>query len=50
MLKLQAQAAQGEDVAEKMAEEEEKLANNVAQDEENAGLESTFLSFDASAV
>jgi hypothetical protein len=50
MLKLQAQAAQGEDVAEKMAEEQEKLANNVAQDEENAGLESTFLSFDASAV
>ncbi|KAJ9131818.1 hypothetical protein NKR23_g11552 [Pleurostoma richardsiae] len=47
ILKLQAQAAQGKDVAAKLATEEKKLANNIAQDEEAAGLESTFLSFDA---
>ena len=47
MLKLQAQAAQGQDVAEKMAAEQKKLDNNIAQDVEAAGLESTFLSFDA---
>ena len=47
MLRLLAEEAQGEDVSEKMAEEETKLANNVAKDEEAAGLPSTFLSFDA---
>lgn len=47
MLKLQAQEAQGEDVSERMAEEETKLQNNIAQDEEAGGQPSTFLSFEA---
>lgn len=47
ILKLQAQAAQGEDVADKLDEETTKLNNNIAADQEAAGLESTFLSFDA---
>lgn len=49
ILKLQIQQAQGkDDVADKLAEEETKLANNVAQDEDAAGLPATSLSFDAS--
>ncbi|KAL2212610.1 hypothetical protein CC79DRAFT_1364886 [Sarocladium strictum] len=49
ILKLQIQQAQGkDDVADKLAEEETKLANNVSQDEEAAGLPATSLSFDAS--
>jgi len=47
MLKLQAQAAQGQDVAGKIATETKKLNNNIAQDEAAAGLASTQLSFDA---
>ncbi|KAH7128050.1 small secreted protein [Dactylonectria estremocensis] len=47
ILKLEAQQAQGEDVTEKLATEQQKLQNNIAQDEEAAGLASTFLSFDA---
>ncbi|KAF7557114.1 hypothetical protein G7Z17_g927 [Cylindrodendrum hubeiense] len=47
ILKLQAQAAQGDDVADKLDEETTKLNNNISQDEEAAGLASTFLSFDA---
>ena len=46
-LKLQAQQAQGEDVSDKLATETKKLQNNIAQDEDAAGLPSTFLSFDA---
>ncbi|KAK7420797.1 hypothetical protein QQX98_002601 [Neonectria punicea] len=48
VLKLQAQQAQGEDVTAKLEEENKKLSNNIAQDEEAAGQASTFLSFDAS--
>jgi hypothetical protein len=44
---LQAQAAQGQDVADKLATEQKKLDNNIAQDEDAAGLPSTALSFDA---
>lgn len=47
MLKLQVQQAQGEEVADKIEKETKKLNNNIAQDEEAAGLPSTFLSFDA---
>jgi len=47
MLKLTAQQAQGQDVAAKIEEENTKLQNNIQQDEEAAGLPSTFLSFDA---
>ncbi|KAH8654816.1 small secreted protein [Ilyonectria robusta] len=47
ILKLEAQQAQGQDVSEKLATEQQKLQNNIAQDEEAAGLASTFLSFDA---
>ncbi|KAH6983538.1 small secreted protein [Ilyonectria destructans] len=47
ILKLQAQQAQGEDVADKLEEENKKLQNNISQDEEAAGQASTFLSFDA---
>ncbi|KAI1736123.1 small secreted protein [Xylaria scruposa] len=47
ILKLQAQAAQGQDVADKMATEMKKLQNNISQDEDEAGNASTFLSFDA---
>jgi cell division protein FtsB len=47
ILKLQVQAAQGEDVADKMAAEQKKLDNNIAQDEDEAGQASTKLSFDA---
>lgn len=47
VLKLQAQQAQGQDVADKLEEEQTKLNNNIQQDEDEAGNESTFLSFDA---
>ncbi|KAI0533373.1 small secreted protein [Xylaria digitata] len=47
VLKLQAQAAQGEDVQDKLDEEQTKLDNNIQQDEDEAGNASTFLSFDA---
>ncbi|KEY70655.1 hypothetical protein S7711_02257 [Stachybotrys chartarum IBT 7711] len=48
MLKLQAQAAQGEDVAAKMETESQKLQNNIAQDEAAAGQPSTDVDFDGS--
>ncbi|KAF1955811.1 hypothetical protein CC80DRAFT_505125 [Byssothecium circinans] len=47
VLKLEAQQAQGEDVAAKLAEEQTKLDNNIATDVENAGNPSTALAFDA---
>ncbi|KAJ4258081.1 hypothetical protein NW762_008221 [Fusarium torreyae] len=47
ILKLQAQQAQGEDVTDKLDEENTKLQNNISQDEDAAGQASTFLSFDA---
>ncbi|TQN70000.1 hypothetical protein CSHISOI_05628 [Colletotrichum shisoi] len=50
MLKLQAQQAQGKDVAAKMAEEQKKLDNNIAQDVAEAGNESTALDFEASTA
>ncbi|TDZ19339.1 hypothetical protein C8034_v005079 [Colletotrichum sidae] len=46
MLKLQAQQAQGQDVAAKMAAEQKKLDNNIKQDEAAAGKTSTALDFD----
>ena len=48
ILKLEAQKAQGDDVDEKLEEENKKLQNNIAQDQEAAGQDSTFLSFNAS--
>ncbi|RGP77051.1 small secreted [Fusarium longipes] len=48
ILKLEAQQAQGDDVADKLEEEKKKLQNNIAQDQEAAGQASTFLSFNAS--
>ncbi|KAJ4128865.1 hypothetical protein NW768_007387 [Fusarium equiseti] len=48
ILKLEAQKAQGDDVDEKLDEENKKLQNNIAQDQEAAGQASTFLSFNAS--
>ncbi|WYZ38488.1 hypothetical protein EsH8_III_000402 [Colletotrichum jinshuiense] len=50
MLKLQAQQAQGQDVAAKMADEQKKLDNNIATDEANAGNPSTALDFEASTA
>jgi hypothetical protein len=47
-LKLQIQEAQGTDVTEKLAEEQTKLTNNINQDQEDAGLPATFVSFNAS--
>ncbi|TGJ83727.1 hypothetical protein E0Z10_g5019 [Xylaria hypoxylon] len=47
ILKLQAQAAQGSDVQDKLDKEQTKLNNNIKQDEDEAGNASTFLSFDA---
>ena len=47
ILKLEAQKAQGDDVDEKLEEENKKLQNNIAQDQEAAGQDSTFLSFNA---
>jgi hypothetical protein len=48
VLKLEAQQAQGEDVAAKLDEENKKLQNNISQDQAAAGQASTFLAFDAS--
>lgn len=47
IIKLQAQQAQGQDVAADLAAEQKKLDNNIAQDKEVAGKPSTALSFDA---
>jgi hypothetical protein len=48
ILKLEAQQAQGDDVADRLEEENKKLKNNISQDQEAAGQASTFLSFNAS--
>lgn len=45
-MKLQAQGAQGKDVADKLAEEQTKLDNNIKQDVAAAGQASTAVSFD----
>ncbi|KAH3905213.1 hypothetical protein HBI56_172900 [Parastagonospora nodorum] len=47
VIKLEAQQAQGEDVAAKLAEETKKLDNNIATDKANAGQASTAVPFDA---
>jgi hypothetical protein len=47
VIKLEAQQAQGEDVAAKLAEETKKLDNNIATDVKNAGQASTAVPFDA---
>ncbi|KAF2032504.1 hypothetical protein EK21DRAFT_87097 [Setomelanomma holmii] len=47
VIKLQAQQAQGQDVADDLATETTKLNNNIATDKKNAGKPSTALSFDA---
>jgi hypothetical protein len=47
VLKLQAQQAQGQDVADDLATEQKKLDNNIQQDEDEAGNASTALQFDA---
>ncbi|CAI6342257.1 unnamed protein product [Periconia digitata] len=46
-LQLEAKQAQGEDVADKLADELKKLNNNIATDKKNAGQPSTALPFDA---
>jgi hypothetical protein len=48
-LELMAKAAQGEDTSTKLAAEQKKLDNNIAQDVKAAGQPSTALTFDASA-
>ncbi|KAI6359513.1 hypothetical protein MCOR25_007021 [Pyricularia grisea] len=50
ILKLQSQQAQGEDVADKLAEEQKKLDNNIAADTKRAGQASTALQFTASTA
>jgi hypothetical protein len=45
MLALQIEAAQGNDVSEKLATETKKLQNNIAQDEDASGLPSTDVDF-----
>lgn len=45
VMKLQAQEAQGTDVADKLAEEQTKLNNNIKQDVAAAGQASTAVSF-----
>ncbi|KAK0734690.1 small secreted protein [Lasiosphaeria miniovina] len=47
ILKLQAQAAQGQNVASQLATEQKKLDNNISQDKAAAGQASTALKFDA---
>ncbi|KAI0002865.1 hypothetical protein F4779DRAFT_602630 [Xylariaceae sp. FL0662B] len=47
MLRLMIEQAQGEDVADEIEAEQKKLDNNIQQDEDEAGNESTFSSFDA---
>ncbi|KAF2260781.1 hypothetical protein CC78DRAFT_438925, partial [Lojkania enalia] len=46
-LQLEAKAAQGEDVADKLEEELTKLNNNISLDQEAAGQPSTAVPFDA---
>ncbi|KAK2040042.1 hypothetical protein LZ31DRAFT_530557 [Colletotrichum somersetense] len=48
VLKLQAQQAQGDNVASKLATEQKKLDNNIKLDEAEAGNTCTALKFDAS--
>ncbi|KAK1995373.1 hypothetical protein LX36DRAFT_165699 [Colletotrichum falcatum] len=48
VLKLQAQEAQGSDVAAKLATEQKKLDNNIKLDQAKAGNPCTALKFDAS--
>ncbi|KAI1371849.1 hypothetical protein F4677DRAFT_283098 [Hypoxylon crocopeplum] len=50
ILRLMIEQAQGEGVADEMAKEQTKLNNNIQQDEDEAGNESTFLSFDATTA
>lgn len=50
MMKLQIQAAQGEDVAAKMETESKKLQNNISQDEAAAGQPSTDVDFNGSTA
>lgn len=47
VIKLEAQQAQGQDVAEKLATETKKLDNNITTDQKNAGQPSTAVPFDA---
>ncbi|KAH7394922.1 hypothetical protein DE146DRAFT_65401 [Phaeosphaeria sp. MPI-PUGE-AT-0046c] len=47
VIKLEAQGAQGQDVAAKLAEETKKLDNNIATDKKDAGKASTAVPFDA---
>lgn len=47
VIKLQAQQAQGQDVAAKLAEETKKLNNNIALDTKAAGQASVAEPFDA---
>jgi cell division protein FtsB len=47
VIKLEAQEAQGEDVAAKLAEETKKLDNNIATDKKSAGQPSTAVPFEA---
>jgi hypothetical protein len=46
VIKLEAQEAQGDDVAAKLAEETKKLDNNIATDVKNKGKASTAVPFD----
>lgn len=46
-IQLEAKQAQGEDVADKLAEETTKLNNNIATDAKNAGQTSIAEPFDA---
>lgn len=47
ILRLQIEEAQGGDVADELATEQAKLDNNISQDVDEAGNESTALQFDA---
>ncbi|KAK3382618.1 hypothetical protein B0T24DRAFT_602111 [Lasiosphaeria ovina] len=47
ILKLQAQSAQGQNVASQLATEQKKLDNNISQDKAAAGQASTAVKFDA---
>jgi hypothetical protein len=49
-IELEAKLAQGEDVGEKLEEELAKLETNIAIDEENAGIVSTAVEFDADII
>ncbi|RYP78934.1 hypothetical protein DL771_000319 [Monosporascus sp. 5C6A] len=48
IMRLMIDQAHGKDVADKLEAETQKLNNNIQQDKEEAGKESTFLSFNAS--